>query len=915
MTEPPSATVTLLFTDIEGSTRLIQRLGERYPAVLEEHRRLLRAAFAAYGGQEVDTPGDGFFVVFGRAVDGVAAAVDGQRALATYSWPEDGAVRVRMGLHTGEPARAGGSYVGLDVHRAARLCAAGHGGQLLLSQTTLDLVERELPANVTPRNLGEHYLKDLARAERVTQLVIAGLPAEFPPLRGLDSRPNNLPRQRTVLVGREAQVAAVVELLLREDTTLVTLTGPGGTGKTRLALQVAVEALDAFPDGAFFVDLAPIADPELVLPAIAQTLGLRDASGRPPAETLVDYLRQKQLLLVLDNFEQVAPAGPGVGALLARCPGVKALATSRATLRLYGEKEYPVPPLGHPDPLRLPSVDELRRYPAVALFEQRVRDVKPDFLVSEETATAVAEICLRLDGLPLAIELAAARTRLLPPRALLERLASASGQAGGATGRSSLHLLTGGARDLPARQQTLRRTIGWSYDLLNARDQAIFRRSAVFVGGFTLDAAEAVVDSDVFDGLASLVENNLLQQRETPGGEVRFLMPETTREFGQERLEASGEAKPLRRRYAEHFLALAEQGAPELAGRQQGRWLERLEREHDNLRAALDWALQGGHAELGLRLAGALGRFWEVRGFLSEGQRWLDRVLALGASDQQPPSAGARSAALNAAGTLAYVRNDYERAATLLQDSLTLRRELGDRSGIATSLHSLSRVRFYQGDHQRAVALCEESLALRRELGDRHGIAMSLNILGVIARNRGDQTAARTLLEESLGLFRELGDQWGIGLLLNNLARVARDLGDWTWMADLCAESLTLFREVGDRHGIAWVLSNLAIVARFRGRWERAARMFGAAEALRESVGSSSLSLSPAERGAYETAVTAVRAELDPDVYTAAWADGRALPLDQAIAYALAPAEPGLAPDPATRALQGVRGKRGQTEG
>ena len=902
MAESASATVTLLFTDIEGSTGLIQRLGERYPDVLEEHRRLLRATFGAHGGQEVDTPGDGFFVVFGRAIDGVAAAIDGQRALAVHSWPEDGAVRVRMGLHTGEPARTRGEYVGLDVHRAARLCAAGHGGQLLISRTTFDLVERELPADVTPRDLGEHYLKDLTRAERVIQLVIGGLAADFPPLRGLDSRPNNLPRQRTVLLGREAEVAAVVELLQRDATTLLTLTGPGGTGKTRLALQVAVEALDAFPDGAFLVDLAPISDPELVLPAITQTLNLRDASGRPPVETLAEYLRRKELLLVLDNFEQVHAAGPGVGALLARCPGVKAVATSRAALRLYGEREYLVPPLGLPDPLRLPSVDALRRYPAVALFEHRVRDVKPDFSVTEENATAVAEICLRLDGLPLAIELAAARTRLLPPRALLERLASARGHSGWAPGRSPLHLLTGGARDLPARQQTLRGTIGWSHDLLNERDQTVFRRSAVFVGGFTLDAAEAVVDREGFDGLASLVDNNLLQQRETPGGEVRFVMPETIREFGQERLEASGEATRFRRRHAEYFLELAEQGAPELTGPQQGRWLERLEREHDNLRTALDSALESGQAELSLRLAGALGRFWEVRGFLSEGQRWLDRTLALAVSDQSPASAGARSTALNAAGTLAYVRNDYQRAAALLQDSLTLRRELGDRSGIATSLHNLSRVRFYQGDHEGAVAMCKESLALCRELGDKRGIAMVLNTLGVIARNRGDEPAARSLYEESLGLFRELGDQWGIGLLLNNLARVARDLGDWPWMADLCAESLALFRAVGDRHGIAWVLSNLAIVARLQGSWERATRIFGAAERLHESVGSSSLSLSPAERGAYEMAVAATRAGLPPDVFAAEWAEGRALPLENAIAYALAPAEPGPAPDRATRA-------------
>jgi predicted ATPase/class 3 adenylate cyclase len=894
----PTGTVTLLFTDMEGSTRLLQQLGERYGEVWAEHQRLLRTAFHDYGGHEVDTQGDSFFVTFARATDAVQAAVVAQRALAAHPWPEGTAVRVRMGLHTGEPTLAGRTYVGLDVHRGARIAAAGHGGQVLLSEATRVLVERELPSGVSLRDLGEHRLKDLPGAEHVFQLVTADLPADFPPLRMLDVRPNNLPSRLISFVGRERETIEVKRLL--GAARLLTLTGPGGSGKTSLALRVASELLDSehgegFANGVFFVALATISDTGLVVSTIAHTLGVREAAGRPLLDNLKDALREKQLLLVLDNFEQLLPAASLVHDLLATSPRLKFLVTSRAVLHLSGEKDYPVPPLALPEAGRELSAEGLSRYAAVALFVERALDAKPDFMVTDENASAAAEICARLDGLPLAIELAAARVRLLPPQALLARLAR------------RLPLLVGGARDLPARQQTLRDTIAWSFDLLDSDEQALFCRLGVFVGGFTLEAAEAVcadqasgvepprvqmpdarrqTPDDLLDRLASLVDKSLLLQDEQQG-EPRFRMLETIREYALEVLEASGEAAEIRRRHAEHFLALAEAAEPELHKAQQAAWLNRLEREHDNLRAAVRWSLERHEAELGLRLAGALGRFWEVRGFLSEGQSWLDRALALAVPDPPPAVARARAAALSVAGTLAFIRSDYDRAVALLQDSLTLRRELNDQAGIATSLHNLSRVRFYQGDHETAVALCEESLAVRRDLGDKRGVAMSLNTLGVIARNRGDQTAARTLLEESLALFRDLGDQWGIGLLLNNLARAARDLGDWTWTAQLCAESLALFREVGDRHGLAWVLSNLAIVAQSRGAWAQAARLVGVVEALRETLGSSALSLSPAERAAYEAAVATTRARLGDEAFAAAWAEGRALPLRQAIADAL----------------------------
>ena len=453
MPDLPSGTVTMLFTDIVGSTRLLQRLGDAYRPVIADHHRLLRATIQAYG-HEVEDRGDGLFAVFTRAVDALTAAVAAQRALAAHPWPEGAAVQVRVGLHTGDPALVGNNYVGLDVHRAARLCDAAHGGQVLLSAATRELVEQHLPDDVTLRDLGEHRLRDLQRPERIYQAVIAGLPADFPPPRTVAGRPNNLPVARVPIIGRDGEVAAARDLLLREDVGLVTLTGPGGAGKTRLGLQIAAALLDQFEDGVYLVLLAPISDPGLVPATIARALGLREAADRPIADVLTDHLRERQVLLLLDNFEQILPAAPVVADLLAACPRLKILVTSRAALRVRGERELAVPPLGLPEDGASVSAERLQQYAAVALFAERAREVRPDFAITTENAPAVAEICQRLDGLPLAIELAAARIRLLSPQAMLGRL-----------GRR-LPFLTGGSRDLPARQQTLRDTIGWSYDLL-----------------------------------------------------------------------------------------------------------------------------------------------------------------------------------------------------------------------------------------------------------------------------------------------------------------------------------------------------------------------------------------------------------------------------------------------------------------
>jgi len=502
----PTGTVTLLFTDIEGSTRLLQQLGGRYSEVLSACRSRLRTAFQQHHGHEVDTQGDAFFVAFARASDAVAAAVTAQRILFDHPWPDGVQLRVRMGLHTGEPQRSLEGYVGLDVHHAARIMSAGHGGQVLLSQTTRELVEHALPEGIRLLDLGVHRLKDLQQPGRLFQLAIAGLPDDFPPLKTLDRFPHNLPIQPTPFIGREKEVAAVAARLCHEEVRLVTLTGPGGTGKTRLALQVTAEVSDRFADGAFFVDLAPLSDPELVIPAAAQVLGIKEIGGQPLLELLKASLREKRLLLLLDNFEQVVQAARPVAELLATCPHLKLLVTSRMALHVRAEQEFAVPPLALPDLKRLPDLVALSQYEAVALFIQRARAVQSDFQVTNASAPAVAEICVRLDGLPLAIELAAARSKLFSPQALLARLTP------------RLAVLAGGARDAPARQQSLRDTIAWSYQLLDEPEQRLFRCLSIFAGGCPLEAAEAVWTAlggeaaQVADSAASLIDKSLLHQ-------------------------------------------------------------------------------------------------------------------------------------------------------------------------------------------------------------------------------------------------------------------------------------------------------------------------------------------------------------------------------------------------------------------
>jgi predicted ATPase len=696
-------------------------------------------------------------------------------------------------------------------------------------------------------------------------------------------------------VGRERELAEAQALLVRLDLRLLTLTGPGGTGKTRLCLQLAADVLERFGDGVCFVPLASIGDPDRVASAIAQALGIVETAGQPLLDTLREYLHDKQLLLCLDSFEHLPAAAPMVGDLLARCPWLKVLVTSRAVLHIYGEHDFAVPPLGLPASSPLPPIDQLTQYEAVRLFVERAQAVKSDFALTERTAPAVVEICHRLDGLPLGIELAAARVRLLPPEAMLVRM------------HRRLPLLTGGPRDLPLRHQTLRSAIAWSFDLLGEAEQTLFRRLPVFAGGCTLEAAEAIcggwetgigsqaprgIESstpdarllapiDVLDGVASLLDKSLLREEQPERGEPRLLMLETIREYGLERLEASGEAAEVHRRHAVYYLQLAETAEPKLHGPDQVGWLDTLEAEHDNLGAVQAWTqAEPGRAETGLRLASALLWFWLVRGYYAEGRRALETALAA----SQDVSLLVRARALRAAGHLTQYQRDFTRSAELLNESLTLARGLGDQHSIAATFSLLGETARFQGDYDRANALLEESLAMQRQLGDRWASYHTLYRLGEAARDQGQNERATALHAESLTIRREFGDTRGIAASLQCLGLLAVARGDYTDAVPILKEGLATHRQTRNKLGIANCLEGLAAVALAQDRPAGAARLLGAVEAVLETVGGT---LQWGARARYERDRDAARVRLSEAAFEVARAEGRAMSLEDAVAYGL----------------------------
>lgn len=705
----------------------------------------------------------------------------------------------------------------------------------------------------------------------------------------------NLPLQLTPLIGREAVLTQTLNLLRQPQVRLVTLSGSGGVGKTRVALQLAATLRADFPDGIFFISLASVTDPALVLSTIATTLGIGESGQELLASVLENYLRDKQLLLVLDNFEQVVRAAIVVKELMSHLSGLKLLITSRVLLRIYGEYEYVIPPLALPDPdlvqAGVLSLEELAGYEAVSLFVQRAQAAKADFTLTRTNAALVATICQRLDGLPLALELAAARIKVLPPDQILNRL------------DHRLALLNRGPQDLPARQQTLRALFDWSYDLLEAEEQKLLARLSVFVGGCELEAAREVCleigsldegSMDLFETLSELVDKSMLKLAYSENGETRFSMLDTLREYTFEKLEQSGETSILQARHYHYFVSLAEQAEAALAGNQQKGWLDRLEAEHANLRAALGWALQQAKAELALRLASLLGWFWDAHGHLSEGRQWLEQALSSQEKDKHEMASGSfsslsypelRAKALNAAGNLARKQNDNVRAVVLLEESLRLRQELGQPRQIAQTLNNLGVVAYHQGDLARAQAYYEKSIALKSQLNDKRSLGLSLSNLAEVVQERGEKKRAIGLFEQSLALLREVGDSQNIAAVVLNLGVAIGDEGELARATGLLSESLALLGELGDKFHLAETLESLAGLATTQSQYRLAARLLGAAHSLRQTLAAT---ISPKSRLRYEQTFEAAKTHLAPKVWKEEWQKGQQTELAEIIGYALA---------------------------
>ncbi len=875
MSELPTGTVTFLFSDIEGSTRLLQACGDRWPPLLRRHQELLSGAFAEHRGTVVGTEGDSFFVVFRTPADALRAAIAGQRVLAEETWPDDGRISVRMGVHTGDGQLSNETYVGLDVHRAARIMGAGHGGQVLVSSTTEALVRGSLPEGTTLADLGVHRLKDLASAEQIFSVRAPGIAESFPALQALDVLPSSLPTPLTSFVGRDDETRRIAALL--EAHRLVTLTGPGGTGKTRLSLRVAEEVAHRFPDGTHFVALDAVREVELVLPAIGQVLGLADP-GRDPLERLPPHIGDRRCLVILDNLEQVVDAGADIAELLRRTSELRMIVTSRSALRVYGEQEFPVSPLAVPDAGATMGAGGIVESPAVVLFVERARAVRPGFGVTDENAAAIAEICRRLEGLPLAIELAAARIRILAPEAMLARI------------DSTLELGAGGARDLPERQQTLRGAIAWSHDLLDDRDRAFFSSLSVFIGGADLEAIEAVIGAgDALDAIGSLLDKSLVRQQETDG-DARFRMLETIREYAYERLVERGAADDLRRRHAAHYIDMAERLAAEIMGPRQKELLDRLDRERDNLRAAIASSIDLGETNLALRALAAMWRFWQMRGYLVEGRERSRRILALPGTDADPLCL---ARAQEAAGGIAYWQGDFVAAREHYGIQLDIHRVHSSESEVANAL--FNRIMSFVIESQtpggppiipeQATTDSDEALAIYRRLGDRPGegrVMWSMMNNEILTRT-GNYDRIGELGEQSLEIFTKANDRFMLAWT-HYMLGISENLRDRPAQAHVQnVAALELFRATGDLSGYALVLDGLAVTAFRAGDRLRSMRLAGAANAI-QTQGGAQLGRLNREWSDFFPEELATEPELGD-----AYEEGRRMSIEDAVVLALEP--------------------------
>jgi predicted ATPase/class 3 adenylate cyclase len=803
----PTGTVTFLRTDVEGSMALARAIGARWDAVNATHLGLIRRAVDANGGVCVRTEGDAFFGAFPEAGAGVRAAIEAQRAVTTHAWPDDAVVRVRIGLHSGEAHLAGDDYGGFEVNRAARIAAAGHGGQIVVSEPTRLLAEASHLDGIAYRDLGRHVLRDVSMPERLFQVDVPGLRTEFPPLRTTKPVVGNLPSRVTSFLGREDELEELRGLL--ETNRLVTLTGPGGIGKTSVAVELARARADAVADGAWFVGLDSVLDAEMVMPAIARTLGLFDGPDRPAAEGLSRYLADRTTLLVLDNFEHVLAAAGGIADIIRASPGTRIIVTSRAPLHLAGEQEYPIRPL--------PVAGNV----SMDLFTQRAQSVRPGWTPGAD-ASAVDEICALLDGLPLGIELAAARVSLLPVTAIRDRLGS------------RLPLPGSGPRNVPDRQRTLEGAIAWSYDLLDATEQRLLHDLAVFEGGFDVEQAAVVFGGDVLDGLATLVDHSLVAPRSSGDGSVRFGVLQTIRSFALGRLAAEGRESSTRRRHADAYLALAEEAARHWLRADQRRWLTRLALDLGNLRVATRWAIEAGEVDLALRFVSESWRFWQLDGHLAEGREVADAALAMPGADAPTK---VRLAAIAAAGGIAYWRADAEAAGRFYVEQLNLARELGDRATEADALFNLSFAGAVEFDPEAAEARANEALSIFRELGNEVSAARITWTLGTVALQRGQAAAAMPVFKEALKTFERTGDAAYHAMASGSLAWSNFFLGDMPEARRWVIRSILEYHALGDIASSTITLPTCALVVLEAGRAEEACLIQGAFEGLSQQYG------------------------------------------------------------------------------
>lgn len=908
----PTGTVTFLFTDVEGSTALWEHAADEMLVAMARHDGLIDAAAAAHDGLVVRPRGEGDsrFLVFEQPAGAIRAAHAIQRDLAAAFTNPALPIRVRIGLNTGAADWRDGDYYGSAVNRCARIRGLGHGGQILLSQATAELVRDDLPEGVTLLDLGTHQLKGLSRPETIYQLWLPDLPNEFPPLQSPASSATNLPEPPTSIIGRERERDEVASLLAQDGIRLVTLSGPGGTGKTRLSLELGHSLLEQYPDGVTFVDLAPISDPALVASTIAHAMGIREGGGRPPFDNLKDFLANRQLLIILDNMEQVVAAAPIIAGLLGSAPKVKVIATSRIPLQIRGEREYPLPTLPVPPDTKGLALDELLDYEAVRLFVRQAQTVRPAFELTPDNAATVVAICRRLDGLPLALEIAAARIRLLPPAALLKRL------------DQSLSLLVGGAADLPTRQQTMRGTIDWSYDLLQPEEQTLFARLGVFVGGFTLETAEAVCNHDgaldVFSSLEVLLSNSLVRQVESNTDEPRFDMLQTIRDYALERLEEAGALAEMRGRHAEYYYQYSIENWHAIYGSEAMRLLAQVEDEHDNFRTAMSWGLEPGNdLMVASQISILLIWFWYRHGHLQEGREWAERIMrATEAIGGIPHGMG-----LNAAGMMAMWLGDHDIADDRISQALSLAEEAGfdlgiamgnfsygvnlinqgrDRQGYTHLVQAAERFDTWQSDWDTCNTLIHlanaslglgeldmaetwlnQAMALAEKVGDPWQIAFYLNNFGEVARTRGDYDSARDYYTRSEQMYRKADAPGDHARLVHTLGYLALHDGNLSEADKLFRESLAAFRKLGNKRGMAECLAGLAAIAAKQGDFAHGTLLLGAAEA--QLVASHAVWW-PADRGELEHSKQALATGLGETDYHHLWERGQAMTLEDAVA-------------------------------